>query len=196
MNSQFDIKALDVIVKIVARKRHHIGHARLNFDDLCGEGHVLIARLINENPGIPQGRLEALLRTSFENKIIDLRREYCLNRRHGAKTVQMSVLTDMKKGPKVTGGADAMWDPGEDASLYGGPIRLHKLLDSVMDLRAVIKKIEGRLTPSETRVFRAIVLDELNEIDTIRKTNFTRHTVRSATWKIRSVARQVLKEVG
>jgi len=184
MGSKFDIGRLRTIVHIIVRKRFHPGHARLNFDDLIGEGYMLIAKLIKENPNHPQGLMEALLRRSFENRIIDLRRDYCLRRTRGAKTVQMSKL--MESGT---------WEPAEDEAVIGSSdFRLHKVLDSVLDVKELIRKIELKLTIDERRVFRALVLRELNESDIVRNLNMTRHHVRKALWKIKGVTRQVLKE--
>lgn len=181
---QYEIKDLMVLVQVIAKRRFHPGNAMLNLDDLISVGYELLSKLMKENPNHPYPQMRALLRRSFENKIVDLRREYCLNRTHGAKTVQLSAMEHWD--PWFNGGPvhkyGEVFDSGD--ALYGG-VRFHKIAESLVTVKAIITEVESKLSPNEIRVFRSMLFEELNEIEMQRRFKMPRHEVRLLERKVR-----------
>lgn len=176
-----DLVALRRIVESISRRRHHPGHTRLDFDELVSEGLMLAAKLMVENPSIPQPNFERLLRSSFENKIIDLRREYCLNRSHGARTLQMSAIRNES-------GQEKEFSEGLD--VFGDGVRFSSHAENYVDCKNLVKEIMRHLHPEFYPTFQLMLQGEgatdisqrLN-----KKLSYVKHcigNVRLAAWRV------------
>jgi DNA-directed RNA polymerase specialized sigma24 family protein len=195
MNSKINLNSLISIVNVIARMKFHVGHPHLNLQDLVGEGQVLIVKLLKDNPTLPQSNLEALLRTSFNFRIIELRRRYCLSAAKGEnKVTRFSKFGDMVS---ITGRHAANFTASydePDRQLYehvqGMPF--HKEAENAIDVKRIMELVASKLSEDDVKVFYEITVEGLMQSEVEQKLGITRHKVRSAVWNIKKAVSEVL----
>lgn len=179
------IQELMILVKIIARRYHHPGHAILDVSGLVGMGDEVITgvvRSVDNGDGSPDlVWLKQALRVRFKRKIIDLRRKYLLKQRRKAVVIQQSAL-ESRPGKED-------WEPR--IGMFGEEINYHRVAESVVDAEKLLKSIKAKLNDLEYYIFVLHFLEGAQPTEICHDLDIPRGQV---TASIRSIQRTLTIE--